>query len=289
MSQYLWGDKSKNHKYVNAVCKTNTMVDNSVIDKMYSDYTIGMSMVEVGLKYGKSAGSICNLFKRRGLETRGSGKRKHSMNELFFEKIDNEQKAYILGFIFADGHVGEKVVAFKIKKNDVDILEKINAAIESKYPITGNEYLSLRFYSPKMAANLKSIGLIPRKTWNMPSHIPVEENLIKHFFRGLIDGDGSVTIFYSKKEKKHKLSISLTGGDESFLKLCDFIISQNINCNTKKIMKTKNNWGNSYMVKWHDRQALNLCEWLYKDANIYLERKYNNAKQFFGKKSNRLE
>ena len=46
----------------------------------------------------------------------------------FFENIDNEYKAYILGFIAADGYIesNERTLTFNINKKDIDILYKIN-------------------------------------------------------------------------------------------------------------------------------------------------------------------
>ncbi len=289
MKKFTWGEKSLNTSFPKHVHKTNTIVPDDLVREIYKDYLSGMTMVKLSEKYKKSAGAICNLLKRRGLRTRSCGVRKHGVDERFFEVIDTEEKAYLLGLIFADGHVGEKVVVLKMKSRDKDILEKMNKVLDSGYPIGGGKYLSLRIYSPTMAEDLRKHGLHSRKTWDMPDSVPVPSSLIRHFFRGLFDGDGSVIIFHHKRERKSKLCLALSGGDEVFLRLCDQIISRHIGCNTKKIQKTKCNWGNSYLIKWHDKQALRLNEWLYEDASIYLERKYENARQFFGKKTNRLE
>ncbi|MBC8590633.1 hypothetical protein [Wansuia hejianensis] len=286
MRKYTWGDKSKNKAFPKAVNKTNTMVEDSLIKQMYEDYNSGMSMSAVAKKYNRTAGSICKLFKRRGLKVRSPNERRYTVNDDFFESIDSEEKAYILGFISADGHISDKSLHFKIKCDDKDILEKINESMDSNYPIRGTKYPTLTMSSTKIVNDLKRHGLSKRKTWDMPRKLYVPEQYLRHYFRGLIDGDGSVIIFYHRKENKNKLCIALSGGDEKFLNLCDEIISRYIGCNLKKIQKIKGNWGDSYLIKWHDKQALRLSEWLYKDTNIYMERKYKNAEQFFGKESN---
>ena len=44
----------------------------------------------------------------------------YSVNSSFFEKIDTEEKAYIIGFIAADGHVDAKHYRLNITLKDSD-------------------------------------------------------------------------------------------------------------------------------------------------------------------------
>jgi len=56
---------------------------------------------------------------------------KYVYNEDFFQKIDTEEKAYILGLLFADGSVHNKRNVVKLQLQDVDkeILEKISSCL----------------------------------------------------------------------------------------------------------------------------------------------------------------
>ena len=47
------------------------------------------------------------------------------INYQFFEKIDSEEKAYFLGFIYSDGCVQSNSVTLKLQKKDIIILEKM--------------------------------------------------------------------------------------------------------------------------------------------------------------------
>jgi len=53
--------------------------------------------------------------------------RKYTLNESFFKEINTEEKAYILGFVCADGHIDIITGRLKIllAQKDIDILEKI--------------------------------------------------------------------------------------------------------------------------------------------------------------------
>lgn len=266
----------------------------NIIKEMYAVYLTGLSLKQVASIYNIDAPKLCVLFKQYNLKTRTPYKKKYFVNDMFFSKIDNEFKAYIVGFIFADGHINtaKNVLTFKIKKTDIDVLEKINECFESSYKILtlkNEKYCTLSITSKQIVEDLKNLGLTNRKTWNMPKQIKVQDDLLCHFFRGLIDGDGSVCVYFNKKEKKNKLYIAITGGDYDFLDLCDSIISQIIKCNKHKIQKSKENYGNSYYIKWTDNQALRLNEFLYKNANIYMNRKYENAKKFLGRISNGIK
>lgn len=66
----------------------------------------------------------------------GRSNSKYDVNIHFFDIIDNEYKAYILGFILADGHISKQGnLMITLQSKDIDILDKINKAMESNYPI----------------------------------------------------------------------------------------------------------------------------------------------------------
>ncbi|ALP91774.1 hypothetical protein ATN24_16965 [Clostridium butyricum] len=58
-------------------------------------------------------------------------KNRYVLNENYFNEINTEAKAYILGFIYADGFVGnENFNNIVIAVNDLEILEFIVKEIE---------------------------------------------------------------------------------------------------------------------------------------------------------------
>ena len=66
-------------------------------------------------------------------------KRKHFINEKYFETVETEKQAYILGFIYSDGCVQElpttSALTFSQLEQDVDILYKIKEELQSDYPM----------------------------------------------------------------------------------------------------------------------------------------------------------
>lgn len=130
--------------------------------------------------------------------------RLHSLNENFFESIDSEAKAYILGFIIADGCLYKNLhtVSIAIIQSDRQILEDIALSVGYTGEVRflprkegdgygGDDRVRLRLNSVKMVQDLKKLGLTPSKSFTarLPS---IPQELEHHLIRGLWDGDGHI-------------------------------------------------------------------------------------------------
>ena len=51
--------------------------------------------------------------------------RTYTLDEKYFDKIDSQNKAYILGFIYADGSINKGCLNITLSNKDVEILEFI--------------------------------------------------------------------------------------------------------------------------------------------------------------------
>ena len=94
----------------------------------------------------------------------GGRKRKYNVNDNFFDNIDTEEKAYVLGFLFADGCIYKKrsQVYIKLNRKDKCILEKINTALCSNFPIfdTVGRFSKNYKYTKKCGLNITSKRLV---------------------------------------------------------------------------------------------------------------------------------
>lgn len=139
-------------------------------------------------------------------------------NEKYFEKIDNPQKAYHLGFIGADGYILDRSICqniFGISLKDVDIkyLERLRKDINGKTKINkkAGDMLALEFASDEFCQNLKKHGVTPRKSFTFkPKNIPEEYK--EDFLAGYFDGNGSVFSCVHNKEypdyRRYEINIS---------------------------------------------------------------------------------
>lgn len=125
----------------------------------------------------------------------------HQFNHNYFKTIDTEEKAYILGFLYTDGYNSDKQVVITQLEQDVDILEKINKALDAdnqikrKLQSTNNKTVCQLCYSSiDMCADLTNLGCFRNKSLACTFPTFLDKSLIRHFIRGYFDGDGCVWI-----------------------------------------------------------------------------------------------
>lgn len=204
------------------------------------------------------------------------------LNEEYFKKIDTEHKAYWLGYLMADGSMNKECtkLTLNLSKNDecmLEILKKdLNSSSTIKYSTNnGFDYARLMIGSQKMCKDLIYHGIVPKKSGKeiLPDTIP--KKLIRHFIRGFMDGDGSVVIF-NNKSRTLKLDFASMSYN-IFYSIHEFLISENIiNCDIKI---DKENNSRCKHLNYYCNNALKILDYLYKDSEIYLERKYLKYKE----------
>lgn len=193
-----------------------------------------------------------------------------------------------MGFIYADGYVSKKIITETEKKigialstKDINHLEKFKKHINSTYPINvyksksfGGveiEYCRLLMNSDQLFDNLVAKGAFEKKTLilNFPNESIVPKELQNHFIRGYFDGDGSF-----KKNNDGFYAFNLCGTKEFLLKCQDILAKQ-----TKLEKRHKDNKNNYSFSIGGRLQAKKIGDYLYKNATVYLERKYNRYKE----------
>lgn len=234
---------------------------------------------------------VYNYFKKKGWSrlSREDYKYKvtYTVNQDFFSKIDTEEKSYILGFICADGHIDATAHRLTITLQDSDyrLLYAIREAMSSTHPIkrhikTINPYTrsdntileqcSLSINGKQLILPLVDMGLSGKKTYTLDDSIVnyIPEHLIRHFLRGFMDGDGNIT--WGKKYSSGNKYIVQVCGNKEFL-LGTFQKYFPSNCSLYRYKNAKQ----CYAWKISDKQkVLEFLNYLYKDAKIYLDRKY---------------
>lgn len=214
---------------------------------------------------------------------------KNYVNDDYFETIQSEDRAYFLGFFVADGslakgqHTEEYIrVSLHLQIDDIEILEKFKYYIESDHKIfVGHKFndCALRFVSRKMVHDIMKYGITPRKTGNENVNLSlIPLNLQRHFFRGLVDGDGWITNSISPTTGRPITSIGICGSQYVCRLFTEYIhnaLGYNI-LNPSKV-KDKNCYKLQYSSYTEVAMIANL---LYQNSSIYLTRKRDRAFQF---------
>ncbi len=149
-----------------------------------------------GIRY--RAYSVLNLTKDPSVTSKrvSDSRRIYSFDKNFFKEIDNHEKAYWLGFLWADGSLSrKKQLSLSLHKKDSNHIEKFKSAIKSEHPIKdikGQEMSKIVISSYEMSEHLIEKGLIPNKTMDyIEPKFP--EEFRWSFLLGLFDGDGCIT------------------------------------------------------------------------------------------------
>lgn len=211
--------------------------------------------------------------------------RKYSYDETFFEKIDTEEKAYWLGFICADGYLNKKknTLGISLDIKDIQHLEKFKNSIKSTSHIftrksryshnhKETEKCVIEIYSSKLDKDLRKLGLSETKSTSLKEVLGVPDSLFNHFVRGVYDGDGCV-FNYLINNKYNNPGFTIVGTKE-FLDFLQVKLPIKVKLNQDK--RVANNY--TYFIKSKKRFNI-MYNYLYYNATLYLERKYNKCQE----------
>jgi hypothetical protein len=196
-----------------------TKYEKEFVEKTYQE----MRHSEIAHTLGRTTQSValfCSVNKLHKKEIRlYDGNKKYSYNENYFD-VPRAESAYWAGFIAADGCISTShgCLILALKEEDRYQIENFKSALNYTGPITHKTnisggkaypYSDLRIYSawPLIAQLYKHYGIGPRKTFQLGPPNLFDEQLIKAYIVGYIDGDGS--IFF----RGDRISLSLCGTD----------------------------------------------------------------------------
>lgn len=261
-----------------------TQEQKELVRKMYCDDE--MSTIAIGEKFGLKYMAICKLLDSMGIKRRRNGMRKYGLNENYFDQIDSHDKAYILGFLFADGsnNLKKHTVSISLQEEDKDILEKMRELVESEKELEFLDYSNkhdfgynyknqyrLLFFSGHMCSSLKNLGMIPNKSLKLlfPT---IPDEYLNSFIRGYFDGDGSFTYNWSKFGKPQGI-IGITSTLD-FCETAESYIYKNTGVHGI-ISDASNHNGITKVLTYSTKKCKPVLDWLYKDADLFLKRKHD--------------
>lgn len=265
--------------------KRKTLNTEETIRKIVELRRAGLNVLQIANKMGFYHQLIQNILKREGeyVKKEQVPKRKYTIENDYFEELNTSIKCYIVGFICADGYLSKNSIEIVVSIKDIDILEKVKTALSSnteiRYYNSKNPYRSiktkefcemckLKICSKKLVDHLKFIP--SNKTYSLNSSVMdyIPEKFYRDFLRGYFDGDGNVS--YGKTYSSGiKYNINVCGNKE-------FLEGTFNKCfpSSNKMYFMKNSkqcwvWKLSGKSKVEE-----FLEYLYKDADIYLDRKF---------------
>lgn len=269
----------KNYRYALSLHQMSEAV------KYYLD---GKSIRQVAKAFQTTPKTIAKVLKREGVAIRQERPRLYRLDKHYFDVIDSDNKAYILGLIFADGSLAAKKKTFSISlvESDKDLLKAVSNAIGYSGPLM---YIPAKTFSYRgktyngkaqnrlvvncieMYESLTRLGLMPNKSDKIRMPFPfVPSHLLRHFIRGFFDGDGGIKRHLRKARKTVSYQAHICSNAAFCTQLKDYIESiLGFHCS---VSHTKGKA--AYFVCGGNRQVEQFLDYLYFDAELFLIRKW---------------
>lgn len=257
-------------------------------DEIPQRYAAGESGPSLAKEYGITATNIYRLCESRGVPRRSLSVacRRLSLDQTVFDTITPES-AYWVGFLMADGHIdmhekwsGNPRINLVLAAKDGEHVEAFRSFLKSEHAITKYGYINengarvdfwrISVVSPHMVKTLGQYGVVPCKTFKTQVfHLEND----RHFWRGMIDGDGSLSISRGQPRVRFAGSKTLVNQFADYAHtLCD---------HNSTVIPHKN----IYTVAIWSRYAVTVVRELYRDCTIALPRKLKIAQEIMARQN----
>lgn len=243
-------------------------------DSIVKDYLEGLNTVEIAKKWNTYNTSIRRVLIRRDIKPRNSKEVRITHPNPF--KDNDEYSEYFLGLLLTDGYIfrskvhNSQSVTLSLKDEELVVKfrdfvcpkNKVSKILQKKY---GTYMYSASIRNSEIVSWLDSKGNFINKSYDCDIYVPITH----HILRGIFDGDG----YWHKANNGGTLNWGVCGRSKKFLiKIQEYLQSNNIS-STLRI--SKRDLGDMYYLEIYKQiDVMKVANLMYKDANIYLERKY---------------
>lgn len=255
-------------------------VDAETKNKIIEAYKNNMSLREIEKEFKVLRATVSKFLEEQNIKKiKGNHYRKYFHDFDFFENIDTEEKAYWLGFMFADGYIvnhenryGEDSFGLTLAEDSLDSIEKFKKSLNATNPIRydnsksiGQPQAKIVLTSQKTVNDLIDKGCVKQKSLILQPPKKVPEKLLSHFIRGFFDGDGSLMKYNYNNYPSYQIGFTTTY--EMAIWLRDIFGKGDVH----KEKRRDFTW---YYSIGGNRQVLDICHYMYDEATIWMNRKY---------------
>lgn len=241
--------------------KINTTCDFQASKTCLENYKISIRARDKNIE--KNNGKYICFFCSRHLKHSGRNNpncRYKMIDDNLLEKIDSEEKAYLLGWIASDGTIDKhNSITIGIHKRDEEILNKLKEIVSDELKIKHKNSISyISFSSKKISEDIcKHLEIHPGAKSKLIRLPKLEtDELFWSYIRGHFDGDGYIMI-----DSKHQYPrCAITSTSKNFIDDASKKINIHHTLEKDKIVFSGNN-------------AIDFLGKLYDNKHLYLSRK----------------
>jgi len=253
------------------------------------------SLVMIGGELNLSRGIVTRRLRSKGIIPRFQKCKPVTDRPELFDGLDPKGN-YWVGFLMADGSVGTNtrvsdaasIIQLGLARRDEAHVEKFKTFLGSEHKIARrrNGSSNFQFQSQSIANKLISLGVTPKKSVRAEAN-PVLVNS-PDFWRGVIDGDGSLVLHKTKYRRKrtNELVIYVRPGLElvgSKPLLTQWLTYVKKHCKTNSnVVKHKS----IFKVALSGEAAYSMIRLLYANPIEFLDRKRKKASELLNQFGN---
>ena len=196
----------------------------------------------------------------------------------YFQKIDTENKAYLLGLFAADGCIYtvncSKFFTIQLKKEDAEMIRYIKNELNAPRKIVvdkRDDSCGISVANNLFVQHLIEHGVSEGKSTRFLPNLP--DHLMPHYIRGLFDGDGSIVIRKAHPYgKAMRCCVVILAHSKLINQLRDYL---EIKLNLSHLNFCCDG-GEAYSIRYASRHDfIAVTDFIYKNAKLYFERKHN--------------
>lgn len=204
-------------------------------------------------------------------------KRVYNVDDNFLQK-ESPEKYYYLGLMASDGNLSECTKSISLGQSGEEgkkCLDYVKTILKAENPFhvynpsKGKRGYSISIRSKQLWNDLCDNNVTPRKTYTytIPEYILQDENKLRYFLIGYIDGDGSIGVY------KNMLVISFVGTSTMIEQIKTLILFKDAHYH-------QGCGGNVIECRFNGINAINFGEWLYRNITVFKSYKYNKFKNY---------
>jgi AcrR family transcriptional regulator len=182
--------------------------------------------------------------------------------------------AYVVGLMATDGNLSSNGRALSLTSKDVDLLELVRDLLTLRAHIvphkgTFADAYRLQWTNRALHLWMQSIGLTPAKSLTI-GQLDVPDEVFVDFFRGCIDGDGSIVTYVDRyntsKNPKYvyeRLYVSLVSASPCFLEWNRVTIRRLRGLSGHLTVTRNRNKHDIWCLRYAKRESVSLLKWMY--------------------------
>lgn len=186
--------------------------------------------------------------------------------------------AYVIGVIATDGNLSPDLRHIHITSKDEEMMLNCKKCLgidnmigkKTRGGSKDKKYFVLQFGDKNFFEFLISIGITPKKSKTI-GELKIPKEYFKDFFRGCIDGDGSITISKHPESKHPQYKVRLCSASKLFLEWILNTTRELCSIQSGSIHLPKNSF--VYTLVFAKEDSIKISRWIYKGKIISLSRK----------------